>query len=619
MTDDLEQLKRHPSVLRVYQQYVKLRKEGDKYVGVCVFHSEKSGSMTIYAKDSLYFCYGCQAKGNIFQFVQHMEKCSFKEAVEKVREAVGEKKWFQQKESVEATFRPIIDSNKTYKTFTPEQFQKQEDNFNNSKEAQQALAARGISFETAVAAHTGFVLDVGKKAGEKYAHLADKGWLAFPCLRDGMIVSIKYRSIQEKAFCKQGGMETALYGTEDIDVFEDVYLVEGEIDRLTLKQSGFCTVSLASASSHPTAEQKDMLMKASRVFLAGDCDGAVGEVIMSKLWTELEERTFRLKWPDNHKDANEVFLDKCKGDVSIFRTEVERLTHEAAKQPLPDVYSLQEVMVSSQQGSLADHPLRMRFPQPDVDKMAILLPGSVWGVYATQTGMGKTPFILQTMLHNALHYGARPLIWQCELSPEEIATIVTAQLLKKDRNALTIEDKKHAASIMGEIPFYIGHNPSVTDGNQVIDLIEAAIKRLSISHVVLDTFNNVVVSETNGTAIETALSNRIKNTSMKHKTIWGNVYQPRKAQQQARGKKTHITDIRGAASSADTCDAIFAIHRDLYKGTDDSPSDDMYESKTLIQAQKTRAKGIGKAETHLQFFGCWALFEQIDYTHTDPQ
>lgn len=618
MDNDLDQLKSDPGIIRLYSQYLKLKKEGDRYSGCCPIHKERNPSFSIF-KDGMWTCFSGCGNGNIFQFIQKMDNCDFKAAAVKVREFLGkgESKWERQKEQVEAVFRPVVDNNKTFKVFTLDQYWKYEENLLKSQPALDWLASRGISPGTAQRLHTGYRQDIGNLAGERNKHLADQGWLSFPCIQGDKVVSIKYRSVVEKAFSKQSGMETALYNTDTIDVFEDVLLVEGEPDALILEQAGFHAVSLASASSHPTPQQKDMLMKASRVFLAGDCDGAVGEVIMNKLWRELEERTYLLKWPDGMKDANQTFLEKCKGDVSLFQTEMARLVHDAVKQPLPDVYSLKEVMVSSQQGSLVDHPLRLRFPQPDVDKMAILLPGSVWGIYATQTGMGKTPFIIQTTMHNALHYGARVLVWQCELSPEEISTIVTAQILKKDRNTLTIADKHLAAEMLGDVGYYIGHNPSITDGNQVLDLIEAAIRRLSITHVVLDTFNNLVVSETNGTAIETALSNRIKNTSMKHKTIWGNVYQPRKAQQQARGKKTHITDIRGAASAADTCDAVFAMHRDLAKSPDDSPMDDIYESRTLIQAQKTRAKGTGKSETYLEFFGSFASFEQIDYTHPE--
>ena len=97
------------------------------------------------------------------------------------------------------------------------------------------------------------------------------------------------------------------------------------------------------------------------------------------------------------------------------------------------------------------------------------------------------------------------------------------------------------------------------------------------------------------------------------------MFQPRKATQQTKGKRTHITDIRGAGAAADTCDAVFAIHRDLARHDDEVPADDVYEPKTLIQAQKTRAKGTGKAETYLMFFGQFASFEQVTDAYGDPE
>jgi hypothetical protein len=618
LNDDLESLKTNPAVMRVYQKYVPLKRDGEKWVGKCCLHQEKSGSFTVH-KDLLFYCYGCSAKGNCIQLVQQMENCSFKEAVEKVRQEVGETKWETEKTQVEQVFRSVSDTQKTYKTFTLSEYSRYTENLKNSKEAQAWLEGRGITLETALKLHTGFVMDVGKRAGEKFSHLADKGWLAFPCVDGEVVRSIKFRSIVEKAFCKQGGMATELYNTDTVDPFEDVYLVEGEIDALTLEQTGFHAVSLASASSHPTPSQKDVLMRANRVLLAGDCDGAVGDAIMAKLWLELSERAFRLKWPEGMKDANQTYLEKCKGDLSIFRTEVEQLTSLAAKNPIPDVYDLKEVMISSQQGSLTDHPLRFRWPQPDVDKMAVLLPGSVWGLYATQTGQGKTQLSLQATMHNALHYGARVLNWQCELSPEEISTIVTAQLLKKDRNTLTPEDKKDAAGLLSEATYYVGYNPDISDGMQVLDLIEAAIKRLSITHLVIDTYHNLILTDENETSFAAKLSNRLKALAMKYGLIVGVIFQPRKAQQQTRGKRTHITDVRGAASATDTCDAVYAMHRELAKSEEGVMADDVYESRTLIQAQKTRAKGTGKAETYLQFFGSMASFEQLDYIHEEPR
>jgi hypothetical protein len=54
---------------------------------------------------------------------------------------------------------------------------------------------------------------------------------------------------------------------------------------------------------------KDKLLQANRIFLAGDTDNA-GQQAMTKLWTELRDRTYLLKWTEA-KDANEAFLKNC--------------------------------------------------------------------------------------------------------------------------------------------------------------------------------------------------------------------------------------------------------------------------------------------------------------------
>jgi len=618
--DDIDNLKTNPGVLRLYGSRIKLRRENGKLIGLCPFHSEKSGSFTIFEKDCLFKCFGCGISGNAVQFVQKLDNCDFKTAVAKVKDFLGENNWAQQAQAVDAVFKPAVESSKTYKSFTLAEYAGAERNLAaNLSVKDWLLKERGISFSTTQKLHLGFKQNVGMLAGEKNADIADKGWVSFPCVEDGRVVSIKYRSIVRKAFCKQGGMATALFNTETIDLFEPVYLVEGEPDACVLEQAGFHAVSLQSASTHPTPEQKDQLMRAGMVILAGDNDGGVGEGIMQKLWRELQERTYLLKWPPGIKDANQFFLETCKRDVSIFQTKIEELTLAAKSQPMPDVYSIQEVMLGATSGNLVDSPNRFRFPQPSVDNMAILLPGSVLGVYATQTGQGKTAFTVQATLHNAIKYGKTVLNWQCELSPDEIGTMIAAQLLRKDRNTLTSEDKKQAAEMLDGVKYYVGYNPDLRGHEETMDLIEAAARRLSADIVVLDTVNNVTVSEVNGTAVETVVANRAKRIAKKLGLIWINVFQPRKAGQQTKGKKTHITDIRGAAAAGDTCDAVLAIHRDLAKHDDDMPADDIYEAKTLIQAQKTRAKGTGKAETYLMFYGCWASFQQIDQHREEPE
>ena len=58
----IEQLKSRATIEDVVSQYVTLRRAGNRFVGLCPFHSEKTGSFTVYADSQSYFCFGC---GNV--------------------------------------------------------------------------------------------------------------------------------------------------------------------------------------------------------------------------------------------------------------------------------------------------------------------------------------------------------------------------------------------------------------------------------------------------------------------------------------------------------------------------------------------------------------------------
>ena len=66
--------------MRVIQDYVRLKKVGARYSGLCPFHNEKTPSFTVTPALQFYYCHGCHAGGDIFTFVQQMEHISFLEA-----------------------------------------------------------------------------------------------------------------------------------------------------------------------------------------------------------------------------------------------------------------------------------------------------------------------------------------------------------------------------------------------------------------------------------------------------------------------------------------------------------------------------------------------------------
>ncbi len=617
--DDLDQIKSNPGVIRIYSQYVKgLKKTGDKYVGLCCLHSESSPSFTVFS-DGRAHCFGCGYSNNIFDLVQKMDGCDFKEAVEKVKKEIGG--WAETKEKVESVFRPVSEP-KTYKTIPLSSRTKVESALESSLEAIKFLQEqRGISLETAQKMRLGFVQDIKGLAGEAGADIANKGWIAFPCIEGDKIVSVKYRSIIRKkpgGFARQPGMATSMFNTETISPFEPVYVTEGEFDACVLESVGLRAVSVPSAGTKLTPDMKDKLMQASEVILAGDTD-ATGSGYMSKLWKELSERVYLLTWPSNCKDANQTFLEHCGRDISKFKNLVQELTSKAKSTPLPDIYSIQEVMKNGEDTSLANREDRLRFPWQQVDSGAILLPGSVLGAISTSTGQGKTAFTLQLSLFGARKHNEVVVNWQCELTPSELSVMVAAQVLHKNRNFITKEDLKVAAEQLDGVAYYIGNNPSITSIMDVLDLLEAAVRRTGATVVVIDNLHFFTTGIDDEVRVQAAAMKRIKQMAVTYGLKIIVVFQPRKAPSNTKGRKVHISDIRGSAGAGDTADAVIAIHREINKSEDDAGKTDVYDDKTLVEWIKTRSKGTGKASSFVHFFGEFAEFVSLDQTHEPPE
>lgn len=77
----LEDLRNKIDIVEVVESYLKLKKSGKNYVGLCPFHNDRSPSFTVNRERGLYHCFGCGAGGNVFTFIMEMEKVVFADAV----------------------------------------------------------------------------------------------------------------------------------------------------------------------------------------------------------------------------------------------------------------------------------------------------------------------------------------------------------------------------------------------------------------------------------------------------------------------------------------------------------------------------------------------------------
>ncbi|WP_413173682.1 DNA primase [Anabaena azotica] len=79
--ETIEEVQHRADIVDVVSEYVVLRKRGKDFVGLCPFHNEKSPSFTVSPTKQIYYCFGCQAKGNAIKFVMDLDKRHFAEVV----------------------------------------------------------------------------------------------------------------------------------------------------------------------------------------------------------------------------------------------------------------------------------------------------------------------------------------------------------------------------------------------------------------------------------------------------------------------------------------------------------------------------------------------------------
>src|SRR5947208_15483184 len=76
--------------VEVVSAHTELRRAGPaRYEGLCPFHEERTPSFGIDPVQKVYHCFGCQASGDVFTFVQEKEGLDFKGALELLAERYG--------------------------------------------------------------------------------------------------------------------------------------------------------------------------------------------------------------------------------------------------------------------------------------------------------------------------------------------------------------------------------------------------------------------------------------------------------------------------------------------------------------------------------------------------
>jgi DNA primase len=85
----VDQVRAAADIVKIVGDYVKLRKAGANFMGLCPFHQEKTPSFAVHPTKQIFHCFGCGVGGDVFKFVMMIDNLPFPEALRRVAEKVG--------------------------------------------------------------------------------------------------------------------------------------------------------------------------------------------------------------------------------------------------------------------------------------------------------------------------------------------------------------------------------------------------------------------------------------------------------------------------------------------------------------------------------------------------
>ena len=87
--ETIERVRDAADIVEIVSAYTDLRRQGERFVGLCPFHDERTPSFSVKPRDGFYYCFGCEAGGDAIRFVQEKEGLAFPDAVEALGERYG--------------------------------------------------------------------------------------------------------------------------------------------------------------------------------------------------------------------------------------------------------------------------------------------------------------------------------------------------------------------------------------------------------------------------------------------------------------------------------------------------------------------------------------------------
>ncbi len=324
-----ERVKQQADIVRVVGEYVRLKKTGKDFSGLCPFHQEKTPSFTVSPIKQIFYCFGCGKGGDIFNFVMEMERCEFPDAMRLVAEKCGisipKPKPSSPAERTQSSVRTtLVEMHREAQTF----FVKQLQGTAEGKLARAYLEDRGLEKATIERFGIGYAPSGGdvllRHLKGKYAEklLAESGLVSrgeggrlfdrfrrritFPIANEsGKIVAFGCRALGDDQPKYLNSPETPIYSKSNVLYHLDrakealrrsdfAVLVEGYLDAIAVARAGISNVVASCGTSLAEPQIKLLGRFTKRVIVNYDPDTA-GQAATERSIAILLEQDFEVR------------------------------------------------------------------------------------------------------------------------------------------------------------------------------------------------------------------------------------------------------------------------------------------------------------------------------------
>lgn len=420
---------------------------------------------------------------------------------------------------------------------------------------------------------------------------AERKCLAFPFVKNGSVVNVKYRDSQ-KNFTQEGGAEKCWYKYDDIDP-KCTIITEGEFDALSLEVAGLRhAISVPDGAPTPTAKNlenkftyidvEDPLIESVEKFVLAIDNDAPGKRLEEELARRLgKERCYRVTWPDGCKDANEVLLTH---GPEILR----EIIQYAKPYPVDGAYQLDDFNGELDLIFENGLPTGIETGWENLDDFYKPTEGQ-WTLVTGVPGMGKSEWLDALAMNLTKKHSWVFGVFSPENQPVSFhATKLMEKYIGKRMNKMTKEEFEEAKEWVNAFFHFILPEDRTLD--HVLSLAKLLVKRYGLKGLIMDPYNEIIHTNRKEGISETEYVSeflaKIRGFARQYNIHIWLVAHPTKLQKGMDGKYPVPTgyDVAGSAHFFNKADNIIAVHRD---------KSDPY-AYSEVHVQKIRSRWLGQ-------------------------